>query len=243
MLFGVGGAILGALVFPVLRLGPASEAAKVARVQRLVHLCFRAFVRYMRTVDILEIDVRGAAALRRPAATGRLIVANHPTLLDVVLLVSRLPQADCIVKRALFENPFLRHVVRGAGYLPNDTGPELIAGMSERLRQGRTLLLFPEGTRSPMRSLGSFQRGAAHAALETGCEVVPVTVRCEPPSLMRGQPWWDVPPRRMHFEIEVCEPWSEVPATDPELGRGLVARALTDRLRDFFVERVIQARA
>ena len=73
----------------------------------------------MRVLGILTYRVEGAERLREP---GRLIVANHPTLLDVVLLVSQMPEVDCIVKRGLWRNPFLRWPVSWAGYLPNCRG-------------------------------------------------------------------------------------------------------------------------
>ena len=138
--------------------------------------------------------------LREP---GRLIVANHPTLLDVVLLVSQMPAVDCIVKRGLWRNPFLRWPVAWAGYLPNSEGEALIEECSATLRRGHSLLVFPEGTRTVPGKPLHMQRGAAHIALAAGCDILPVTIACDPPTLFKGNPWYRVPSRRFHLHVVV----------------------------------------
>ena len=127
----------------------------------------------MRVLGILTYRVEGAERLRKP---GRLIVANHPTLIDVVLLVSQMPEVDCIVKRGLWRNPFLRWPVSWAGYLPNSEGEQLIEACAATLRRGHSLLVFPEGTRTVPGKPLRMQRGAAHIALAADAEILPVTI-------------------------------------------------------------------
>ena len=138
-----------------------------------------------------RFSVRGAERLREPG--GHLIVANHPTLIDVVLIGSLMPQLDCLVKTDASRNPFMRGVVRVAGYVPNDLGEAVVEACAARLREGRSLLLFPEGTRSMKGGeLGSFHRGAAHVALSSGRRILPLVIHCAPRALTRGQHWYDV---------------------------------------------------
>ena len=205
------------------------------RTQRTIHQLFRAFTAYMRSVGILTLEVRGENL--NESAPGQIIVANHPTLLDVVFLVAQFPQADCIVKREAWSNPYLGGAVRAAGYIPNDEGQELIEACAARLAAGRSVLLFPEGTRSPKQGLAAFQRGAAHIALEAGCDILPIRIECDPPTLMRGQKWYDVPDRAMHYTIEAGEPFSTLPyleAIESGEPRGRVARRMTASLRKLF---------
>ena len=205
------------------------------RCQRQVSWIFRLFTGVLRGLGLAEIRIRGAERLRVP---GTLAVANHPTLLDVVLIGAQMPQVDCVVKKEAWSNPFMRHVVSATGYVPNDLGESVIEACAERLRRGRSLLLFPEGTRSPEGGLGPFMRGAAHLALRSGCPLTPIVVRCTPPTLMRGQKWYDVPDRRMSFDIEVCEPIGLAQAGAPGEPRSVAARRLTAALRDFYRERL-----
>ena len=235
-LFGAAGVALGIFVFPIVKWSGRSAREGEFRVQRLVHRMFRLFIRFMASLGLVEVSVRGEEILRDPRA--RLLVANHPTLIDVVMLGALLPQLDCVVKKQAWSNPFMRGVVRSAGYIPNDLGDHVLDVCADRLRQGHRLLLFPEGTRSPKGGLGPFQRGAAHVALRCRMPLTPVSIRCEPPSLMRGQKWYDVPDGRMHFSIEVGELLEPRPLVEQPEARGLAARELTRTLRDCYEKRL-----
>lgn len=237
LLFGLSSAVLGMLLYPLLLLLPGGRVQRELRMQRLIHHGFRAFVGFMKAVGVIRVSTEGAEALHAPGAV--LVVANHPTLIDFVLLGSLMPQLDCVAKQAIWSNPFMRGVVRGAGYVPNDDGDSTVAACAERLRAGRNILLFPEGTRSPGDgSLGPFHRGAAHVAIAAGHPLLPVTIRCVPRGLMRGQKWYDVPERRMHFTLSVAEPIA-VPEADAPRGSG--ARRLTAGLREHFEKRLALA--
>jgi len=234
-LFGIAGLVLAVSAFPIMRRLSGSPRERERRVQLLIHRCFRAFMAYMHLVGLSEIRVQGMDRLREAGA--HLLVANHPTLLDVVVMGSLMPQLDCVVKREAWSNPFMRGVVAAAGYIPNDFGEPLVDRCVERLEQGGSLLIFPEGTRSPEGGLGPFQRGAAHTALRSGRPLLPVSIRCDPPTLMRGQKWYDVPPRRMQFSIEVGELIAP-PTLTAGAPRGVAARRMIAELRDFFAKRL-----
>jgi len=203
VLFGIGALVISVTMFPLLRLSTRNADTARRRIQHGMQFVFRAFMETMRVLGILTYRVEGIERLREP---GRLIVANHPTLIDVVLLVSQMPEVDCIVKRGLWRNPFLRWPVSWAGYLQNAAGEELIEQCSASLRRGHSLLVFPEGTRTvpgePMR----MQRGAAHIALAADAQILPVRITCDPPTLFKGNPWYRVPARRFHMDMIVGEP-------------------------------------
>jgi 1-acyl-sn-glycerol-3-phosphate acyltransferase len=203
VLFGLGALVISVTMFPLLRLSTRNADTARRRIQRGMQLTFRAYMEIMRVLGILTYRVDGAERLR---ARGRLIVANHPTLLDVVLLVSQMPEVDCIVKRGLWRNPFLRWPVSWAGYLPNAAGEELIGECSATLRRGHSLLVFPEGTRTVPGTPLRMQRGAAHIALAADSAILPVTITCDPPTLFKDNPWYRVPARRFHLHVTVGEP-------------------------------------
>ncbi len=236
--FGLGALALSFSWFPLLRLWHwrDREAAQRA-IQRSLSAAFRGFVGLMKTAGVLSWEAHGLEHLRQP---GVLVIANHPTLIDVVLLISFMPQVDCIVKAGLWRNLFLRWPVSWAGYIPNDDDkPEqLVARCAEKLKAGRSLIVFPEGTRSvPGRPL-AMRRGAAQIALAAGCPVVPVTITCEPLTLTKGSAWWQVPARRFHLclSVEPALPMAEIMAGD--LPAPLAARRLTRWIADYYTERL-----
>jgi 1-acyl-sn-glycerol-3-phosphate acyltransferase len=203
VLFGVGALLISLTMFPVLRLSTRSTDVARRRIQRGMQRTFHFYIELMRRLGIMTYEVHGVERLREQ---GRLVVANHPTLIDVVMLVSLMPEVDCIVKRGLWRNPFLRWPVIWASYIPNSEGEELVEGCAATLRRGHSLLVFPEGTRTvPGRPI-RMQRGAAHIALAADAEILPVTVTCDPPTLFKDNPWYRVPVRRFHMRVVVGEP-------------------------------------
>jgi 1-acyl-sn-glycerol-3-phosphate acyltransferase len=233
VLFGLGALLVSLTVFPILRITSANARTARPRIQHAMQLTFRLYVELMRWLGLLTYDIDGLDRLNVP---GRLVVANHPTLIDVVFLVSFMPQVDCIVKQGLWRNPFLRWPVLWAAYIPNSSGEALIEDCARTLRRGNSLLVFPEGTRSMPGQPLRMQRGAAHIALAAEADILPVKIFCTEPMLTKGYPWHRAPQRRPHFRIVVGAPVPPCAYTkEAEVG-AVAARRLTRFFQDYFAD-------
>jgi 1-acyl-sn-glycerol-3-phosphate acyltransferase len=107
----------GVLIFPVLNLMVREPKRRRTIARDLVQLTFRCIVRSMCTLGVFQYETKGLERLER---RGQLILANHPTLIDIVFLLAFVQQADCIVKARLWRNLFTRATVRAAGYIANN---------------------------------------------------------------------------------------------------------------------------
>ncbi len=230
--FGVGGLILWLLVFPLLNLGMRASMRRVLVARTIIRFTFRAFVGLMRALGVLRYELVGFDRLERG---GLLILANHPTLIDTVFLMAFVERADCIVKASLWNNPFTRGPVRAAGYIDNGQGAQLIDACIASLRTGNNLIVFPEGTRTPPCGSINLQRGAANIAVRGGRMVTPVVITCDPPTLGKGEPWWQIPARRVQFRIEVKDDIGVEAFLDTATSEVLAARRLTTHLQQFFL--------
>lgn len=226
-LFGIGGLILGLLVFPVLMALPGGPASRRIRARSLVQRAFRLFVATMSGLRGLDYEFRGVERLGRP---GQLIIANHPTLIDVVLIVAFTPAPACVVKAALFANPFTRHVVRAAGYISNMPTDAMIEGAVKALKAGDSLVMFPEGTRTRPGQPMHFHRGVARVAVEGASVLTPIYISVDQPFLHKSQPWYRAPARRPKLFLEVgadmdLEPYRnmQVPRASRQLNEWLLA--------------------
>lgn len=223
---GIGGVVLALTVIPVATLFAHDEEARNRRAQSIIRQSFHLYLWLLQAMGIFKLEVIGGDQLR--ACRGMLIVANHPTLLDIVILMSLLPDAKCVGKRQLWRNPMLRSVVRAAGYIRNDYEPEIfIAKCRETLLAGYNLIIFPEGTRSvPGRPL-HFHRGFAHIALASGANLRPVLITCDPVTLVKGQPYYRIPDSPPLFRVEVGDEIDTVRCAQSAVGsRALDARKL-----------------
>ena len=96
--------------------------------------------------------------------------------------------------------------MRKAGFIRNDLDPELlIAECKKSLECGKSLIIFPEGTRTPLGCLPHFQRGFANIATLTSAPIQLVLITCTPPFLYKGAPWWHAPSRPSLFKVEIGE--------------------------------------
>ena len=238
---GVGFAVFGAVVLllgfvaiPLSRRLARAPASDELRAQHWVHRGARVFIGYMKLVGLLRLDAVGAERLR--AGRGLLLVANHPTLIDLVVLASLLPQLDCIVSAAWADNPFLRRTVVAAGYVRNDDGGSVVRACLRLLKAGRSVVVFPEGTRSPPGGLRDFQAGAAFVALRSGQPLVPVFLSCEPSTLTKGRSWYDVPAEQLHVTVRVGESILAQPVRYRDVTLPEAARRLTAELREVFLK-------
>lgn len=227
--FGLGGLCIGAVAAPLLSVAirDAERRQRVAR--RLIQRCFRCFVALMRTLGVLDYCFEHVERLQRP---GLLVLANHPSLIDVVFLLAHMPQADCIVKGRLANNPFTRGPIRAAGYITNDDPEAVLSAAKASLERGNSLVLFPEGTRTAPQRPIKFRRGGANIALRTATNITPVLIRCTPTTLTKGEPWYHIPARKVQMDLRVLD---DLPVNqDNQQPTGQLARQLTHRLSDHF---------
>jgi 1-acyl-sn-glycerol-3-phosphate acyltransferase len=225
LLFGVVGTFLGIVVVPLLLAVPGSKKSRRSRVRRMVRLAFRSLVGFMNQTGAISYSFSGAARLGRP---GQLVIANHPSLIDIVLLVAFVPGAACVVKRAAWRNPSMVAAVHGAGYVPNAATDSMIDGASALLGSGECLIMFPEGTRTVPGQSAHFHRGAASVALRAARVVTPVFIDVRPAHLSKSVPWYKVPASRPHYTLSVG------PDIDPAPYRARPAPIESRRLNAYF---------
>ncbi|EJE52269.1 1-acyl-sn-glycerol-3-phosphate acyltransferase [Acidovorax sp. CF316] len=225
--FGLGGLVLRCVVCPVFTLVVRDPARQQQLSQAAIHHCFRWFVGLMNFVGVISYEVHGRERLQR---RGLLILANHPSLIDVVFLISFVRHADCIVKAALAHNPFMRGPIRAAGFITNGDGAGLLEDCVRSLKGGNNLIIFPEGTRTPVQGANRLQRGAAHVAVRGRIDITPVHIHSSLPMLTKGTPWWKVPARKPHFTIEVRPDIAVEEFCDSAASDTLAARHVTEHL-------------
>lgn len=204
--FGLIGLILSIFVFPLLYLFVRGPARRQIAARNLIARAFAAFMWAGGAMRVFSFHVAGME--HRNPDRSQLILANHPTLIDVVLLLSLLPQVDCVIKEAVKRNPFMRASVTTANYISNREPADLLDSCVERLRSGASLLLFPEGTRSVDPQALNFKLGAAEVAIRADVEILPVVIDCRPRFLAKNEPWYSIPSSQPHFAVTILPPVS-----------------------------------
>ncbi|MBR4597101.1 MAG: 1-acyl-sn-glycerol-3-phosphate acyltransferase [Opitutales bacterium] len=203
-IFGVCGFLLGILAIPIVSI--FSRRASVA----LLRASWRLFVAGLEIFRLIKLKKVGV----NPERSGYVIVANHPTLLDIVLLVACYKNSICIVKKSLLYNFLLYPIIKGIFIVSDDFAPAVMEEAAKALGRGLNVIIFPEGTRSdnPQKKI---HRGAARIAISANRPVLPVRISCEPPILGKKSNPLDVSDRTVLFTLEELE---EIP---PDASIGL----------------------
>jgi 1-acyl-sn-glycerol-3-phosphate acyltransferase len=230
-LFGVGGMVLGVVAGLFLRVIIHDPVTAGQLARRLVSHSFSLFVHFMSWAGVLRWRVEGV-----PPACAGLVIANHPTLIDVVFLLAIFRGADCVVKDSVLRNPFWGALVRRAGYVSNADIESLIDACVARLRAGRTVILFPEGTRTSPGEALNFGPVAAMVAMRAGVPCLPVAITCAPITLYKGCPWYRVPAQRARFVLRHCPPIAPPVLPDDRQGQRQMAREFSRQLQSSFNE-------
>lgn len=102
--FGLGGVAIGSIIAPLVNLSSSDAKIRQDRAQQVIRHSFKGFVEMMVKLGIMTYEIEGLEKLQQ--SRQELVIANHPTLVDVVVLIGLMEKANCVVKEALWSNPF-----------------------------------------------------------------------------------------------------------------------------------------
>jgi 1-acyl-sn-glycerol-3-phosphate acyltransferase len=237
-LFGLGGLFQGIVLHPLIFLFVANKQRRRALSRRVVGASMALFIRVMALSGVADFNIYG----RHNIEPGRnyLIISNHPSLIDIVYLLSVFPNANCVVKASMAKNPLFYFLIKSAGYLSNDDSVSMILNAVETIDAGESLVVFPEGTRTQHGGRPKFDIGAAAIALRSDCECLPIVIECNPTTLTRQDVWYRIPDRKVHFRALIGASFRVSGGASAGKGSRVEARAVTESMESLIVEQMSQ---
>ncbi|MEO6322710.1 MAG: lysophospholipid acyltransferase family protein [Polaromonas sp.] len=169
--------------------------------RQFVSATFRAYLRFLSALGACRFDLAELDALR--SAPAMIIAPNHPSLLDALMILSRLPDAVCIMKADIVNSPFFGAGSRLVGYIRNTPLRIMVQLAVADLHQGSHLLLFPEGTRSTRFPVGPMQGTTGLISKHAGVPVQTVFIETNSGFLGKGWSVWRVPEMPVTYRIRL----------------------------------------
>lgn len=197
LLFGVAGLSLN--LFSLL-CGWLPATQRTERFfQRLIHRHLALFHWWCAAGRLVHVRYHG---FEQPFRGGAVLAANHPALIDITCLLARIPEAVCLFKPAIRRNPVLGAAARRAGYIGSDGGHEVVRRAVDKVAAGHTLIIFPEGTRTPPdETLLPFKPGFVLIARRARRPIQLVRITTDSDVLTKGCTWWRLPRFPAHVEV------------------------------------------
>lgn len=193
-------------LFSIVPVGNAVQRAKV--LQAIVHSAFRFLHVWLRCIRLLDYTPRAWAGV---APRPYIIIANHPSMTDTLAIIATVPHVCAVVRNDIYQKPLFRPMMRTAGYI--DAGGKEVEAVArwielakERFNAGFSVLIFPEGTRSPAcGGLHRMSRVAFELSCQSGVPILALSIREEPGWLGRAQSVFQLPRNVPAKQIEVLD--------------------------------------
>jgi 1-acyl-sn-glycerol-3-phosphate acyltransferase len=165
-------ALTGAVLILVLKILPIPLLSR-----RYVLHCVIWF--FAKTVTYLNFHVP-KILINKPADLFKkpmIIISNHQSSLDLVLLLMLHPKLVILANTRSWNNPFYGRIIRFAGFIRSDTGlEEAVDSIRQRIKEGYSIIIFPEGTRSVDCRIKRFHKGAFYLADHLSLEIQPIVI-------------------------------------------------------------------
>ncbi len=171
------------LALPLHLLLPKRLGQRIGR--RVIHKACRLYLAFLGRFCLCRFDLAAMESLRDERSL--VVVANHPSLLDAIIIMAYLPNVVCVMKSSLMDNPLLGAATRLAGYIRNHSPLSLVRQAREQLAEGAQLLIFPEGTRTERFPIGRCTGSAGLISARAKAPVQTLLIEFSTPYL--GKRW------------------------------------------------------
>lgn len=229
LIFGLGTVLIVLFVFPILRLVWFKKETFKHYGRIFISSIFSCFIHIMSFVQVSKYRISDKEKLKNLKSC--IIVANHPSLIDVIYTFAFVHNADCIIKAGL-KHSLVSGIVKPL-YISNDGDFDKMAeDCKKSLESGSNLIIFPEGTRTPRHGSNPYKKGAARIALATGCNVQPIHIGgSDKYGLGKHDPFFKVHPTDTYFYDFTILPQITMDKYK-DLQPAIAAKHLTDDMRE-----------
>ena len=170
--FGFGGLFISLISITLLKIIPVSKKIKMKWFHKVVSL-FMKSVLYTNPYLIKRVKNVGNQTFENPA----IIIANHMSFLDILVVGMLHPKIVFLVNDWVYNSPVFGKAVQVAGFYPVSSGIEKgVSHLEEKVKQGYSLMIFPEGTRSPNNKMRRFHKGAFYLMEQLNLDMIPVLI-------------------------------------------------------------------
>ncbi len=199
-IFGIGSLLLSFLFLPIGGIFLRGEQ-KREKFSHIIHKLWHIYTQFFVVLGLIKIETVDVEPLR-----GKIIVATHPTFIDILILIGLYDNSLCLAKKELLNNIFLKNIIKNV-YIPNNIDLEEFKRIStEALNDGYNIIIFPTGTRTVEGEELKIHKGAAALQIASEVDIIPIKMECDYPFLQKGKPIYDAGDKVITYKISQLAP-------------------------------------
>lgn len=204
IIFGIGGLFVSTIAFRLISLFIRDQEQIVKVSRALTRLLFNWYLKSGEFVGIFKFNFHNLDKLKNDKNV--IYIANHPSLLDFVILTAIGKNTSCVVKNSLKKNPFFSGVICCNQYIGNHGSSEqIVQRCKDELDKDSCLIIFPEGTRTRNQRDLKFTHGFSSIALTNNYNIRPIVINFKGKALRKSAPWYLTYYSRLYYDIEVLD--------------------------------------
>ena len=226
ILFALGALYIGCVLFPPLSLKYKGKQRR-KKFARIIKISWKFFISVMENSKEIKVHIDGKLS----DIKGKVVVASHPSFIDIILLIGNMPASLCLAKKDLLKNPVMRNIVKSL-YIINDVEPEEFKKSAvEALNDGYNIIIFPTGTRTLPGEDVKIHKGAAQIAIAAGVDIIPVRIETDFPFLIKNHFPLDAGDKTVNYKLTV-QPEIKLSDFDPSLTEIKLRNHICEKIKE-----------
>lgn len=199
-IFGIGCLIVGFLVLPIVNFFIKKKSKRLNTYSNIIHLSWKFFVNFLQLIGVLKFNIENIDSFKN--VKNSIIVATHPSYIDVLILLALIPKTTCFVAPRLTKNAFFKKIVESMFLISGKPLEELLTDTDYMLKEGFNVLIFPSGIRHRKNEHPKIKKGAALIAMSSKKDIIPVVMYTDFDFLQIGQPFYDAGEKTVTYSIK-----------------------------------------
>lgn len=197
-IFGLGALFLNYLVFPL--------AKKIIKGKKIlyfysdtIHQTWKWFIEILIALKIIKLEIKDIEKIKN--IKQKIIVATHPSFIDILILIAIIPRTTCIVKYSLSKNPILFNLVNSIFIMEDESLDKLKNHSKKMIENGFNVVIFPMGIRHRRNEFPKIKKGAATIAMNAKCNIVALKCYTDYDFLFINQPIYEAGEKAVTYEL------------------------------------------
>ncbi len=201
-IFGIGAMFLNFIIFPMAKFF-LKDRTLLCFYSDVIHYTWNFFIEILIFFKIIKLNIIDKEKIKQ--VKQKIIVATHPSFIDILILIALIPRTTCIVKYSLSKNPILFNLVNSIFIMEDESLENLKEHTTKMIDNGFNVVIFPMGIRHRRNEFPKIKKGAATIAMNANCNIVALKYYTDFDFLFINQPAYEAGEKTVTYDLSYVE--------------------------------------